>query len=305
MRQMSVPEAIPPPSTNVGLPARKATSDIWWKNAIVYCVDVRSFLDSDGDGCGDLRGLVERVDYLAGIGVTCIWLLPFHPSPERDGGYDITDYYGVEPRLGTLGDFTEFVRTAGDRGIRVIADLVVNHTSRDHAWFASACGGRDAPYHDFYVWQDEHPKEKPGDVVFPDKENSNWAWDERVGQWYLHRFYSHQPDLNVANPTVRDEIAKIVGFWMQQGLAGFRVDAVPFPGRADRDARGRPARPARPAARLAPLHGPALGRLDPARRGQPPARPAARVLRRQRRRRAADAVRLRRQPGALPRARPR
>jgi len=228
MRQMSVPEAIPPPSSNVGLPARKATSDIWWKNAIVYCVDVRSFLDSDGDGCGDLRGLVERVDYLAGIGVTCIWLLPFHPSPERDGGYDITDYYGVEPRLGTLGDFTEFVRTAGDRGIRVIADLVVNHTSRDHAWFASACGGRDAPYHDFYVWQDEHPKEKPGDVVFPDKENSNWAWDERVGQWYLHRFYSHQPDLNVANPTVRDEIAKIVGFWMQQGLAGFRVDAVPF-----------------------------------------------------------------------------
>jgi trehalose synthase len=209
-------------------PARKATSDLWWKNAIVYCVDVRSFLDADGDGCGDLRGLLERIDYLAGIGVTCLWLLPFHPSPERDGGYDITDYYAVEPRLGTLGDFTEVVRTARDRGIRVIADLVVNHTSCDHPWFRSAGAGRDAPFHDFYVWRDERPDEKPGDVVFPDRENSNWAWDERVGQWYLHRFYSHQPDLNVANAAVRDEIAKIIGFWMQQGLAGFRVDAVPF-----------------------------------------------------------------------------
>ncbi len=207
---------------------RKATSDIWWKNAVVYCLDVETFLDSDADGCGDFVGLTERVDYLAGIGVSCIWLLPFYPSPRRDDGYDISDFYGVDPRYGTLGDFSEFIRTAADRGIRVIADLVVNHTSDQHPWFKAARADRDSPYRQFYVWSDEKPEEKPGDVVFPDKENSNWAFDEEAGQWYLHRFYSHQPDLNVANPEVRDEIAQVVGFWLEQGLAGFRVDAVPF-----------------------------------------------------------------------------
>jgi maltose alpha-D-glucosyltransferase/alpha-amylase len=206
----------------------KATSDLWWKNAVVYCLDVQTFYDSDGDGCGDLPGLIERMDYLAGIGVTCIWLMPFHPSPERDDGYDIVDFYGVDPKLGTLGDFAEMVRTAGDRGIRVIADLVVNHTSVRHPWFQDARAARDSPYRDFYVWVDDKPEERPGDVVFPDQEDSNWAFDEEAGQWYLHRFYTEQPDLNVANPEVRDEIAQIAGFWAQQGLAGFRVDAVPF-----------------------------------------------------------------------------
>ena len=206
---------------------RKATSDLWWKNAVVYCVDVETFLDSNGDGCGDLVGLTDRLDYLAGLGVSCLWLMPFYPSVQLDDGYDITDYYGVDERLGTPGDFVELIRTAADRGISVIADLVVNHSSDQHPWFQA---GRDpgSPYHDFYVWADEKPEEKPGDVVFPDQETSNWEYDRKAKQWYLHRFYSHQPDLNVANPAVRDEIAQIVGYWLQQGLAGFRVDAVPF-----------------------------------------------------------------------------
>jgi trehalose synthase len=206
----------------------KATGDLWWKNAVVYCVDVATFLDSDGDGIGDLPGLTDRIDYLAGIGVSCLWLMPFFPSPRRDDGYDVTDFYGVDGRFGTPGDFVELIRTAADRGIRVIADLVPNHTSIDHPWFQSARKGRDSRYRDFYVWADEKPPEKPGDVVFPDKETSNWAWDEQAEQWYLHRFYSHQPDLNVANAAVRDELAQVIGYWIQQGLAGFRVDAVPF-----------------------------------------------------------------------------
>ena len=206
---------------------RKATSDLWWKNAVVYCVDVEMFLDSDGDGCGDLVGLIERIDYLAGIGVSCLWLMPFYPSVQLDDGYDITDFYGIDERLGTAGDFTEMLRTASDRGIRVIADLVVNHTSDQHPWFQSA-RDPESPYHEFYVWADSKPEEKPGDVVFPDQEKSNWEYDRKAKKWYLHRFYSHQPDLNVANPLVRDEIAQIVGYWLEQGLAGFRVDAVPF-----------------------------------------------------------------------------
>jgi trehalose synthase len=205
----------------------KATSDLWWKNAVLYCLDVETFLDSDGDGCGDLAGLTERLDYLAGLGVTCLWLMPFYPSRQRDDGYDITDFYGIDGRLGTPGDFAEMIRTAADRGIRVIADLVVNHTSDEHAWFRAG-RDRDSPFHDFYVWADEKPEEKPGDVVFPDQEDSNWAYDPKARQWYLHRFYSHQPDLNIANPAVRDEIAQVVGYWLLQGLAGFRVDAVPF-----------------------------------------------------------------------------
>jgi trehalose synthase len=207
--------------------SRTATSDLWWRDAVIYCLDIETFLDTDGDGCGDIGGVIERIDYLRGMGVSCIWLMPFFPTAGRDDGYDITDFYAVDPRLGTLGDFTEMVRTAKDRGIRVVADLVVNHTSTDHPWFRQG-RSRESPFHDWYVWSDRKPPERPGDVVFPDKEDSNWAWDEEARQWYLHRFYSSQPDLNVANPEVRDEIAQIAGFWMQQGLAGFRMDAVPF-----------------------------------------------------------------------------
>jgi trehalose synthase len=204
------------------------TSDLWWKNAVIYCLDVETFLDWNGDGSGDLGGLTERVDYLAGMGVSCIWLMPFQPSPNRDDGYDITDYYAVADELGTLGDFVAFVRTAKDRGLRVIIDLVVNHTSDRHPWFRSARRSPRSPYRDHYVWRDEPPAEPAGGVVFPDAEDSIWSFDERAGQWFLHHFYSHQPDLNIANPTVREEIAKIAGFWLQLGVDGFRVDAVPF-----------------------------------------------------------------------------
>jgi trehalose synthase len=207
---------------------RKVTSDVWWKNAVFYCLDVETFHDADGDGCGDLRGLGDRLDYLAGLGIGCLWLMPFMPSRQRDDGYDVVDFYGVDPRLGTHGDLVEVVRTAADRGMRVVADLVVNHTSDHHSWFREARRGGDSAFHDFYVWKDEKPEEKPGDLVFPDQEDSNWAFDDQAGRWYLHRFYSHQPDLNVSNPQVRDEIAQVAGFWLEQGLSGFRVDAVPF-----------------------------------------------------------------------------
>jgi maltose alpha-D-glucosyltransferase/alpha-amylase len=204
------------------------TSDLWWKNAVVYCLDVETYADGNGDGCGDFRGLIQQVDHLHRLGVTCIWLMPFYPSPGGDDGYDISDFYSVDPRLGTLGEFVEFVRTARDRGIRVIADLVVNHTSDQHPWFRQARSSRDNPYRDWYVWADEPPADGPQGVTFPDKETSLWEFDEEAGQYYLHRFYTFQPDLNIDNPAVRDEIARIIGFWMQLGLSGFRVDAVPF-----------------------------------------------------------------------------
>ncbi len=204
------------------------TSDVWWKNAVVYCLDVETYADSDGDGHGDFRGLTQRIDHLHKLGVTCLWLMPFYPSPDRDDGYDITDFYGVDPKLGTHGDFVEFIRTARDRGMRVIADLVVNHTSDQHPWFADSRSSRDSKHRDWYVWADEPPADGPQGVVFPDQETSLWELDKPTGQYYLHRFYKHQPDLNVANPEVRDEIARIMGFWMELGLSGFRVDAVPF-----------------------------------------------------------------------------
>ncbi|SMD22661.1 alpha-amylase family protein [Kibdelosporangium aridum] len=204
------------------------TADVWWKDAVIYCLDVETYQDGNGDGCGDFLGLTQQIDHLARLGVTCVWLMPFFPTRERDDGYDITDFYNVDSRLGTLGDFVEFVRTARDRGLRVIADLVVNHTSDQHPWFQSARSDRNSPYRDWYVWRDEPPKDGPQGIVFPDKEKSLWDFDEQAGQYYLHRFYKQQPDLNVANPAVRDEIARIMGFWMELGLSGFRVDAVPF-----------------------------------------------------------------------------
>jgi trehalose synthase len=204
------------------------TSDLWWKNAVVYCLDVETFMDWNGDGCGDLAGLSQRMDHLADLGVTCLWLMPFYPTAERDDGYDITDFYGVDARLGTHGDLVEVIRTANDRGMRVIADLVVNHTSAQHPWFLSAQESTDALYRDFYVWRSDEPPDTSGQVVFPDQEDSIWTRSKKTGEWYLHRFYKEQPDLDVTNPAVRDEIAKVMGFWLQLGLSGFRVDAVPF-----------------------------------------------------------------------------
>ncbi len=203
------------------------TSDLWWKSSVVYCLDVETYLDSSGDGVGDLVGLGRRIDYLADLGVTCLWLMPFYPTADRDDGYDVTDFYGVDPRLGSHGDLVEVVRTARDRGIRVIVDLVVNHPSDRHPWFVAARRSRTSKYRDFYVWRDEPPANNVN-AVFPGEESTLWTLDEKSGQYYLHSFYSHQPDLNITNPTVRDEIAKTIGFWLQLGISGFRVDAVPF-----------------------------------------------------------------------------
>ena len=201
--------------------------DLWWKNAIVYCVDVEVFLDSNADGIGDFRGLTERVDYLAGLGVTCIWLMPFYPSPNRDDGYDICDYYSIDEKLGDMGDFTEFIQTANAMGIKVIVDLVVNHTSIQHPWFEKARRDPDSPFRNYYVWAGEPPDTKPS-IVFPGEQKTNWTYDEVAKQYYFHHFYPEQPDLNPDDQAVVQEMKEIMGFWIQQGLAGFRVDAVPF-----------------------------------------------------------------------------
>ncbi|QKJ18558.1 alpha-amylase family protein [Microbacterium hominis] len=204
------------------------TSDLWWKTAVIYCLDVETFLDSDGDGAGDLQGLAQRIDYLSQVGVTCLWLMPFYPTPDRDDGYDITDFYGVDPRLGTHGDLVEVIRTANDRGMRVIVDLVVNHTSDRHPWFRAAKRSVNSRYRDYYVWRDDAPPKGQKNAVFPGEANGIWTREDTSGQWYQHSFYEHQPDLNVANPRVRDELARVIGFWLQLGISGFRVDAVPF-----------------------------------------------------------------------------
>ncbi|MBD1538129.1 trehalose synthase [Arthrobacter sp. S13_S34] len=204
------------------------TSDLWWKNAVIYCLDVETFFDDDGDGTGDFAGLTQRVDYLAALGVTCIWLMPFYPSPDRDDGYDVTDFFTVDPRLGTMGDLVEFMRAARDRGMRVIADFVVNHTSDQHPWFVEARKSTDNKYRDYYVWRSDTPPDTSSEVVFPGEEDSLWEKDDATGEWYLHMFAKHQPDLNVTNPDVRNEIAKAMGLWLELGLDGFRLDAVPF-----------------------------------------------------------------------------
>jgi maltose alpha-D-glucosyltransferase / alpha-amylase len=202
--------------------------DLWYKNAIIYCLDVDAFQDSNGDGVGDFQGLTRRLDYLASLGVTCLWLLPFYPTPNRDNGYDVMDYYGVDPRLGTLGDFVEFMHQARERGLRVLADLVVNHTSDQHPWFQSARQSKDSPYHDFYVWSDTLPENAREGMVFPGYQDAVWDWDEAAQAYYFHRFYQWQPDLRISNPQVREEICRIMGLWLELGVSGFRLDAAPF-----------------------------------------------------------------------------
>jgi len=200
----------------------------WYQEAVVYCLEVASFQDSDGDGVGDLRGLISRLDYLARLGVTCLWLNPVHPSPLRDNGYDVSDYYGIHPRLGTLGDFAELARSCGERGIRIVLDLVVNHTSDEHPWFVAARSDPASPYRDWYVWSVTEPPDRQQGVVFPGEQEETWSFDEQAGAWYFHRFYGFQPDLNWSHPEVRAEIAKVMGFWLQLGASGFRIDAAPF-----------------------------------------------------------------------------
>ena len=202
--------------------------DLWYKNAVLYCVDVEIFMDGNGDGIGDFEGLIGRLDYLSGLGITCIWLMPFYPTPNRDNGYDVSDYYGVDPRLGTLGDFVEFMRQASQRGIRVIVDLVINHTSTDHPWFQAACNDPSSKYRDYYVWSEEKPADADEGVIFPGHQESIWTYNEAAGAYYLHRFYEHQADLNIANPQLREELSRVMGFWLELGISGFRVDAAPF-----------------------------------------------------------------------------
>ncbi|NML16570.1 alpha-amylase family protein [Azohydromonas caseinilytica] len=200
----------------------------WYQSAIVYCLDVRTFADGNGDGIGDFAGLAQHLEHLAGLNISCVWLQPFFPSPLRDNGYDITDYYAVDPALGTLGDFVEFMRRARERGIRVVIDLVVNHTSTDHAWFQAARADRNSPLRDWYVWSDAKPEDAEEGTVFPGSQQTTWTWDEKAQAYYFHRFYDHQAELNIAHPAVRREIEKITGFWLELGVSGFRVDALPF-----------------------------------------------------------------------------
>jgi maltose alpha-D-glucosyltransferase/alpha-amylase len=202
--------------------------DLWYKNAIIYCVDVQTFMDSNGDGFGDFPGLTHRLDHISNLGANCIWLMPFYPSPNRDERYDVLDYYGVDSHLGTAGDFVSFTREARERGIRVIVDLVVNHTSIDHPWFQEGRRNPRSKYRNYYVWQDQPPSNASEGVVFPGYQESTWSYDAVADSFYFHRFYDHQPDLNFANPAVQEEIESIMGFWLELGISGFRLDAAPF-----------------------------------------------------------------------------
>jgi maltose alpha-D-glucosyltransferase/alpha-amylase len=203
-------------------------NDLWYKNAVVYCLSVESYMDSDGDGVGDFAGLMRRLDYIHGLGVTAVWLMPFQTSPGRDDGYDVSNYYEVDPRYGTLGDFVEFTHAARQRGIRVLIDLVVNHTSDQHPWFQEARRDPKSRYRDWYVWSKKKPPDANKGMVFPGVQKSTWSHDSVAKAWYFHRFYDFQPDLNTSNPHVQAEILKIMGFWIQLGVSGFRMDAVPF-----------------------------------------------------------------------------
>jgi len=201
---------------------------LWYKDAIIYQVHVRTFYDSNGDGVGDFQGLEEKLDYLQELGVSAIWLMPFFPSPLRDDGYDIADYNGVHSSYGTLEDFQTFLRSAHDRGIRVIIEMVLNHTSDQHPWFQESRSSRDNARRDWYVWSDTNTRYQGARIIFLDTEKSNWAWDPISKSYYWHRFFSHQPDLNYDNPAVREQMWNVMEFWLEMGVDGFRLDAVPY-----------------------------------------------------------------------------
>jgi maltose alpha-D-glucosyltransferase / alpha-amylase len=210
--------------------ASSGTEDpLWYKDAIIYEVPVKSFFDANNDGIGDFAGLIEKLDYLHGLGVTCLWLLPCFPSPLKDDGYDISNYSEVHPSYGTLDDFKRFLVAAHDRELKVLIELVVNHTSDQHQWFQMA---RHAPAgstsRDFYVWSDTDQKYQDARIIFIDTEQSNWAWDPIAKAYYWHRFFHHQPDLNYDNPAVLDEVLRVMDFWLEMGVDGFRLDAVPY-----------------------------------------------------------------------------
>ncbi len=203
-------------------------SDLWFKNAVIYELSIKGFKDSNSDGKGDIRGLISRLDYLHDLGVNCIWLLPMYSSPGVDDGYDISDYYSINPDYGTVDDFRELISGAHSRGIRVIGELVLNHTSDQHPWFIEAKKGRESRYHDYYVWSDTYRKYSDARIIFSDTERSNWTWCDDCNEYYWHRFFRSQPDLNFDNAEVREEMKKIFRYWFDMGVDGFRVDAVPY-----------------------------------------------------------------------------
>lgn len=206
-----------------------AHDEPWYLDAVLYVVDVKRYADGNGDGIGDFVGLTDKVRYLAELGVTCIWLSPFFPTPGRDNGYDVSDYCRVDPALGTTEDFLAFLHAAGERGIRVIIDLVVNHTSDKHPWFEAARRDENSRFRQYYVWSKEPPPVAQGDTsVFPDDEPTVWTYDEVAHAYYFHKFYAFQPDLNTGNPAVIEEIEKVMDHWLALGVAGFRLDAIPF-----------------------------------------------------------------------------
>jgi maltose alpha-D-glucosyltransferase / alpha-amylase len=202
--------------------------DLWYKNTVIYSLDLESFMDADGDGVGDFAGLSRRLEYLHALGVETLWLAPFQRTPNRDNGYDVSDYYGVDPRHGSAGDFVEFMHRAQGRGMRVLIDLVANHTSNEHPWFQAAASAEDSPYRDWYVWSRKRPRNWNKGMVFPGVQNSTWTYSKQAKAYYFHRFFEFQPDLNMDSPAVRAEVRRIIGFWLELGVAGFRMDAVPF-----------------------------------------------------------------------------
>lgn len=204
------------------------TDPLWFKDAVFYELHVKAFCDGNDDGIGDFRGLIGKLDYLEWLGVDCIWLLPFFPSPLRDDGYDVADYSGIFPDYGTMEDFKRFLDEAHRRGMRVIADLVLNHTSDQHAWFQEARSNPQSPKRDYYVWSETDKKYEKARIIFIDTEKSNWTWDQDAKAFYWHRFFSHQPDLNYDNPELQKAMLDVMSFWLDQGLDGFRCDAVPY-----------------------------------------------------------------------------
>ena len=202
---------------------------LWYKDAIIYQLHVKAFYDSNGDGVGDFRGLLEKLDHLQQLGVTALWLLPFYPSPQKDDGYDIADYFSVHPSYGTLDDFREFLNEAHRRGLRVITELVINHTSDQNPWFQRARRAPvGSPLRDFYVWSDTPAAYADARIIFKDFEHSNWTYDPLARQYFWHRFYSHQPDLNFDNPAVHEAVFQVLDFWLDMGVDGLRLDAVPY-----------------------------------------------------------------------------
>ena len=204
------------------------SNPVWFKTATFYEIHLRGFYDGDADGAGDFRGLTEKLDYLDWLGIDCIWLLPMYDSPLRDGGYDISDFMRVHPDYGTMRDVETFIEGAHQRGIRVIADMVVNHTSSEHPWFQESRSSPDSPKRNWYVWSDTPERYRDARVIFVDSETSNWTWDEQAGAYYWHRFFYHQPDLNYDEPEVQEAMFEVFRFWLDLGLDGFRLDAVPY-----------------------------------------------------------------------------